>query len=274
MLKTNQQTLLNEKQSKDRPLTQQTSKFNVEKDNEKSQQTKPTFNTGKDVKTSQQNLENRTEQNTKIPRQKTQFSSTRTRKSQQVLHDDKIEEKGGTQNGRFTGNRKRANKLEVLPKEQKILNEEKRDRPVTPKIRASDKLKSNSHRHLVHNTQTTCTRAQNKPVFDEKPSNPKVDILKLDNEVDTLISTRLKNNTIHERKDVIQEEKVFEDEKKGKNEGRMRNSLDPPQSNNRYSKGIKARLAQLFTSKSTTNLDVLPDHMDTLPGSSSLRYVW
>jgi hypothetical protein len=44
-----------------------------------------------------------------------------------------------------------------------------------------------------------------------------------------------------------------------------------PLSNNRYSKGIKARLAQLFNSKSTTSSDLLPDYKQTTTTSSSVR---
>lgn len=55
-------------------------------------------------------------------------------------------------------------------------------------------------------------------------------------------------------------------------------TLEPNKSdgtpNNRYNRGIKARLAQLFNSKSTTSsTEILPDHKQLSTTSSSVRYL-
>lgn len=344
MLKTNKQNSLEEKQSINRPLTQQsTSTFNRQKGNELStlQRNKSNFIVENDRKKIQQNIENRLELNAKVSREKSQYSSQ--------TKVDKIEEEVKLQRGQIRGNRKRfVNKLEVLPKEGRVL-QEGNTRLVTPqhkepydlkgrnleypsenKVISAQKEKVASLEILNQNSQTktqskksisdenlsrnTRTRTETKKgsrlgklsqntqnltqskKVDDKSSTPNVNILKLDNEVETLMSTKFTNDPLVGRRHVAQEEKPFKatkvqsyslhdergalqeekrmyiNEKKEKHENRMRNGLDTPQSNNRYSKGIKARLAQLFTSKNTPgNTEILPDHEDVLHGLSSVR---
>lgn len=170
-----------------------------------------------------------------------------------------------TQSNKVTSN---DNKSQVLQNENQT--EEDKQRPQTPKL--MDKRKNNRQQRSDQNTRAKTTQSTSNN--DKRPNKQKFDILKLDEETETLLSKQGNKADFLDEQDQKPLEKAQQEQKQPKVESKLKTSPDGPQSNHRYSKGIKARLAQLFTSKTAMNSGALPDHKDTTTlTSTSARYL-
>lgn len=138
-------------------------------------------------------------------------------------------------------------------KQQKTTVHEIKDRPTSPKTVKSRKKQSFQKRQNSRpiNDQNFMTGTN------DTPNNNKFDILKLDEQdkVDDFPEEKIM---------IAREEKSTLELNKTMSQNNVKTSPNTPQTNNRYSKGIKARIAQLFTNKTAVNTGGLDGNQETL----------